>query len=209
MGIMRFSIDLPVLVSGIFVWHFLSTCAGDAVNCILGNANLIKKTAFPRAVLPLAMTLANLANFILSLGVMAVYLLLVRVDIGSFGWMLVALPTQFALCLGLALIISSLNVFFRDVEHLLGVVMMAWFFMTPVIYPASMVSDAFATRPLLLNLYYLNPMAGLVAVYRAAWLSSPMPSAVQLMFSFGISWAFLVIGWVAFQKLQTRVGDEM
>jgi lipopolysaccharide transport system permease protein len=211
LGLMRFPVHFPTLVIGIFVWQFHTLCAGDALHAILGNANLIKKTAFPRILLPGAMVGANLFNFLLSMGVLLVYLALARVL--YFGPQFPMLPllilTQTALCLGLALLLSSVNVFFRDTEHLFGMVMMAWFFMTPVLYPVGEVVQRFAGRPVLLTLYFLNPMAGLVSGYRRCLMGTTDIPWDMLVPSFAVAWLVAIIGFLVFRRVQYRFAEEL
>ncbi len=216
LSILRCAIDLQVLVVGIMCWNFLSMCTGDSLYAVLGNANMVKKSAFPRVVLPLSMVLANLVNFLLFLFVVCVYLLIMHFVSGLIvpGVALFALPlvivTQFALCLGVSLISSALNVYFRDVEHIQGIVMMAWFFMTPVIYPISLVTENHQLfGPTLQTLFFANPMTGLVSAYRAILLNSPWPSAGLLALSALSAWIVLFIGLRLFDKLQVRFADVM
>ncbi|MBN2129055.1 MAG: ABC transporter permease, partial [Sedimentisphaerales bacterium] len=170
LGVMRFEIRLPVLVTGIIVWQFLGMCLGDSLHAIVGNANLVTKAAFPRLILPLAMVLSNLINFLLSAAVLVVYLVIVRVSFGAVYWLPLIVLTQFALCLGTALILASANVFFRDTEHMLSIIMLAWFFLTPIIYPIQKVYERFPGTPAMIRLFFANPMTGLVTAYRAVFL---------------------------------------
>jgi ABC-2 type transport system permease protein len=208
-GIMKVPIPTPVLVSGIFVWQFLALCLGDSAFAIVGNANLIKKACFPRALLPLSIVLANFVNFLLSLLVMAGYLLLARQGMGSLGWLPVAMLAHVALCAGVSLGLCALNVYFRDVQHLTGIVTMAWFFLTPVVYEVSMITPLVTAHPRVGPLYFLNPMAGIVALYRAALLGSALPAPPLLGLSLGMALALLVAGVALFQKLQPGFADEL
>jgi len=186
---------------------------GDSLYAVLGNANMVKKSAFPRIVLPLSMVLANLVNFLLFMLVVCVYLLILHVVSGLAlpGLTLIALPlvvvTQFALCLGVSLIFSSLNVYFRDIEHIQGIILMAWFFLTPVIYPVSLVTERFG--PVLQTLFYANPMTGLVSAYRAILLNLPFPAAGLLALSALSAWIILLAGLRLFDKLQVRFADVL
>lgn len=205
---MKFPLPLPVLVTGIFVWQYLSMCLGDAPLAVIGNVNLVKRASFPRVLLPLAMTLANLVNFLLSLVVVAVVLVLQHVHPGPLWLLPVAVLAQFALCLGLACLLSALNVSFRDVQHVTGVVTTAWFFLTPVLYD---VVELTRSSPLagFMSLYFLNPMAGILALYRTALLGRPLPETAWLAESLIMA---LAIGWfgvTVFQRLQVRFADEL
>ncbi len=210
LGILKFAIDLHVLIVGILAWHYLSTCANDSLNAVMGNANLVRKTAFPRLILPLSMVLANTVNFLLSVVVLVVFFLLrgVAFDVPLL-WFPLILLTQVAFCLGLSCMVSAINVFFRDAEHLLGVVLMAWFFLTPVIYPIELVLEPGRLPPLLLYVYFVNPMTGIVSAYRSVFLGIPFPFFRTAMLSFAIAWAMLPLGVAFFQRMQVRFADEL
>jgi lipopolysaccharide transport system permease protein len=209
LGVLRIAIDLKVLVTGIVAWQFLAMCLGDSLYAILGNANLVTKSAFPRIILPLAMVKANLVNFLLSLVVVVAYLLAVRADIGAVYWLPLIVLTQAALCLGAALILSAANVFFRDTEHILSVAMLAWFFLTPVIYTVALVLENPKFPAWVRVAFFANPMTGIVTTYRMALLSAPNPGAPLLALSYGVAWLVLCAGLLVFQKAQVHFGDEL
>lgn len=209
--ILKFSASRPnyleFLIVGIVVWQFLSMCLNDSLSAILGNANLIKKTSFSRFILPLSMVVANLINFVLTLLVLVVYLLATRNPFGCIALLPVVILTQAALCLGLALLLSTANVFFRDTEHILGILTLAWFFLTPIFYPLSHQLDVLP--PDLTWLAFLNPMTGIVYAYRAVFTSEPLLAAGQLAVSFGVAWVVCALGIVIFQACEGRLSDEM
>jgi lipopolysaccharide transport system permease protein len=203
--IMRFTSNLPLLVVGIVVWQYLAMCLGDSLHTVIGNTNLIKKSAFPRIILPLAMTLANLVNLLLSLTVVFVYLIAVHSVFGSVVWLPLILLTHFALCLGVGLIVSSVNVYFRDTEHILTIAMLAWFFLTPVIYPISLMTEKFGSA--VQHLFFLNPMTGIITAYRSVLLSEPIPGGSMILVSFAVAWTIPLVGVAIFQKLQVKFAD--
>lgn len=207
--VMRFDIDLKVLVTGIIVWQFLAMCLGDSLHAILGNANLVTKASFPRIILPLAMVKANLANFLLSFIVVIVYLVLAGASFGALYWIPLVVLTQLALCTGVALLFSASNVFFRDTEHILSVVMLAWFFLTPVIYPIDRVLANPGFPAWVPVAFFMNPMTGIVTAYRVALLSVPNPGTLLLTLSFAAAWSILVVGVMLFQRTEVYFGDEL
>jgi lipopolysaccharide transport system permease protein len=209
-----FAFDLQVLVTGIIIWQFLTLSTNDSLSAIVGNANLVKKTAFPRFILPLATVLANLVNFMMSGLVLLAYLVIVHAPVQwqNLIWLPAVVLTQTALCLGLATLLSSLNVFFRDIEHLLGHAVMAWFFVTPILYPLSLPVELIQAKlpAFALPLYFLNPMAGLITAYRRILLGTdPGVSGWLVALSFAVAWTMLFIGVAVFQKTQSRFGDEL
>ncbi|MFU8781012.1 MAG: ABC transporter permease [Kiritimatiellia bacterium] len=203
---------LAFLVSGIVIWQFLGMCLNDSLQVILGNANLVKKTAFPRLILPISMVLANLVNFLLTLLVLIVYLLFSGMPMQGFYLIPVVLLCQVLLCLGLACILSTSNVFMRDTEHILGIGTLAWFFLSPVFYPIEMqlafMPEGFGWLP------FLNPMAGILYAYRTVMMGAKMPDiAVSpgwwLSVSVAVCLVVFAIGYVVFQKAQRAFGDVL
>ena len=209
MKIMRVPTSMTILVSGIFVWQYLAMCLGDSSFAIIGNANLVKKACFPRILLPLSIVLANFVNFLLSMLVMFVYLVVFEPHLGSLGLLPVAMLVHFALCAGVSLALCALNVFFRDVQHLTGIVTMAWFFLTPVVYDLSMIVPLTDKYPILGPLYFLNPMAGIISLYRTALVGDPLPAVSLLATSAAVAAVILVAGILIFQKMQPRFADEL
>jgi len=207
--VMRFSWDLRMLVTGIIAWQFLALCLGDSLHAVVGNANLVTKTAFPRIVLPLSTVCANLVNFLLSFVVLVVYLVVAGAPYSS-AWLLpLIVLTQFALCMGVALVFSCANVFFRDTEHVVSIVMLAWFFMTPVIYPVDLVLGHPGFPAWWQTLYFVNPMSGIVTAYRMALVGAENPGTILLCLSLVAAWLILVVGITIFQLQEWRFGDEL
>ena len=202
--LMRFSIELPVLLVGVIAWQFFVMCISDSVGAITGNTNLVKKTYFPRAILPLATVVANLVNFMLSIFVLIIVLIFFGIKI-KFILMLfpIIVVFQFFLCLGISFIISCSNVFFKDTEHLISVILMTWFFMTPIIYPISRVPERYC------SLYFLNPMASIITMYRYMFLGKSIPEVSTFYISFGITIIIFVLGWLIFSKYQKYFADEL
>lgn len=199
--LMRFSVELPVLLTGVIVWQFFSMCANDSINTITGSTNLVKKVYFPRIILPLAMVIANLINFLLSLGVLLIILLFLKTPISmALAWIPFIVLFQFIFCVGISLTLCTLNVFFRDIEHLMGVIMMTWFFLTPIIYPISKVPPEY------INLYFLNPMATLITFYRYSFLGKELP---QIGSSLIVIIVFFLAGIFIFTKYQKYFADEL
>ena len=203
-GILRFKIDIRVLLTGIIPWQFFVMCLSDSVNSVSGNTNLVKKTYFPRIILPFSMVIANLINYLFSLIVLFALLIFFKTN---FGFNLIFLPViillQTSFIVGLSLIISCSNVYFRDTEHIVGVLLLAWFFLTPIIYPLSMVPERFLAS------YLLNPMASIVTLYRAVFLGQALPGWQLLGLSLGISLIILIFGIWIFSKLEHYFADEL
>ena len=142
-------------------WFFLATAIPQGAVCIQTQSNLVQKIYFPRMVLPISTVVTAFVNMLLSeLVVFAVLLL------SGFGisYHIVALPivmmVQFMFVMGIVLIVSALTVYIRDLAHILDIVVMAWFYATPIVYPPEMLPEQF--RFLML----FNPMYGIIDGYR-------------------------------------------
>jgi ABC-type polysaccharide/polyol phosphate export permease len=207
--LMRFPMRLPHLLVGVMAWQFLSLCAGDAAGVVLGHASLVKKTWFPRVILPLSAVLGNLVHFGLSLVVLAVALPLLGAP-PRFGWLHLpwVIALQFLFCLGISLALSALNVFFRDVEHLVPIGLMSWFFVTPVIYSAEQVVGNPTLPSWVAPVFFANPMAALLAWYRHAFLGDPLPPVALWPGLLGAV-AVFVLGALLFSRLEPRFADEL
>ena len=178
---------LEYLVGGIIVWGFTAGAMNDALFCIVGNANLVKKVYFPRLILPLTTALASGVNFVLTFVPLVLYLALSGgLDLSHGLWIVPALVFQLALCTGICCLVGTFNVFFRDTQHIVGVGQLAWFFLTPVFYYPSMQLEAFPAPPALKCLVFLNPMTGVLAMYRRGLMGQELVPA---------EWAAAVPGW--------------
>lgn len=171
------NVPMAEIVIGVFAWQFTVNSVQSGLGSIEGNANLVKKVRFPRIILPLAATLANLINYLLSflvqIPIVLVLLALKGEGAGSWWWLLPAvLALHFIFNLGLALAMAAVNVRFRDAQHLVGVGLSAWFFVSPVMYNLELVRNMLGEAGFWSQLYLLNPMAMLVTAYRAAALEA-------------------------------------
>jgi len=202
--LMHFSMNLPSLFVGVIAWQFFVMCAGDSIGIITGSTNLVKKVYFPRVILPLAAVIANLANFLLSLLVLIIILLFFKVHLGLvLLWFPIVVLFQFVLSLGLSFLVSCSNVFFRDTEHIINVVLMVWFFMTPIVYPVTIVPKRF------LSLYFLNPMSVIITMYRHLFLGKALPHIGTFYISILLIFGIFMIGWSVFSRLQRYFADEL
>ncbi|MCX6758084.1 MAG: ABC transporter permease, partial [Candidatus Nealsonbacteria bacterium] len=168
--VFMFIVRIPVknyplfLFCGLLPWTFFSQSLISGTGSLTANRDLIKKSAFPREILPLSVILSNLINLILSLAILLPAILI----FANISWPLILLPFAILLhvifTVGIVLIASSLDIYYRDVSFIIQALTMAWFYLTPVIYPLSMVPQRFA------GLYAANPMAGITSLYRFALL---------------------------------------
>lgn len=216
------SLPFPLqLLSGILPWMFLTGALFESQASILANESIVKKIAVPSVVFPAASVASNLVHFVLALGVLFVFIAFSSVP---FGWEMVLLPAvillQTALMLALALILSSLNVFYRDVGSISEIVITMWFYLTPIIYPLQVARERLReTGDALYYLYLLNPMTPIVCAYRRVLYGSLLRSGGRelddrtLLLSLGASAVFtavlLVFAGMLFGRLSRRFADEL
>jgi lipopolysaccharide transport system permease protein len=202
---------MPVLLVGVIFWQFVVMCTSDAVHAVAGQANLVKKVYFPRVLMPFSMCLANFVNYLLSLAVLLVLVVVISMSTGfavdlAWLWLLpAALVLQFALVFGVALIVSALNVYFRDIEHITSVVLMALFFMSPILYEFDRVPKWISTW------YMLNPIASLATLMRRAFLGAGQPWPVEWTFVPSLALCLVVLGfglWL-FSRLEPHFADQL
>ena len=198
------------LLCGLLPWNFLSNGMSGSMGALIANSNLIKKVFFPREILVASNIASWVVSFLLELGVLAVVLVVV----GNFvlPWLvpalgLVIIQTMFVV--GLGLLLSVLNVYFRDVQHLIGIMLQIWFYATPIVYPISVVRDALDDHPGLFTLYKLNPMVRFVEAYRDCLYDLRFPALLDTLYLFGISAATLALGVFVFSKLEPKLAEEL
>jgi lipopolysaccharide transport system permease protein len=202
------------LLCGLLPWNFFSDGVSSSVNSIVGNANLIKKVYFPREVLPIASVLAQLVNFLLAFLLLFVALLIFRARFSPWLWMLpILILVQTCFTIGIALLLSTLNVFYRDTMIIINVIMLAWFFLTPIFYAAATLPTSYLVYGVEINvqrlLFILNPVASLINLYQDLLYFG---SRTQFDF-FGrtvvTALAVLVLGYWVFTRYTDRFGEEL
>jgi len=197
--------NYPVFVlCGILPWSFFSTALSYSTTSIAENANLIKKIYFPREIIPLAVIISRLVNFLLSLGLFFIFLLAFKIRLSySLAYLPLILAVQLIFILGLSLFFSSLNTFYHDVGFILQFILFGWFYITPIFYPVSMIPQKF------LPFYLLNPMATIVYSYRNVLFRGIPPDFTYLLISFFISIFCFLVGVHIFRRLEFRFAEVL
>ena len=192
----------PVFVyAALLPWTFFANAVGGSANSLVGSANLISKVYFPRLIIPLSSVGAGLVDFAIS-----AVILLVMMLVYGVGWsvnLLLAPALVLAViftALGVGTLLSALTVAYRDFRYVVPFLIQLWMFVTPVVYPASLVPEHWQW------LFYLNPMAGLIEGFRAAFLGRPF-DIVGLSISFTVAVAFFLAGILYFEKVERRFAD--
>lgn len=188
--------------SALLPWTYFSSALVNAGNSLLGNRDLITKVYFPRAILPASTVLSGLVDFLIAtlvlVGLMVYYE--VRPAWGLAVWPLAVL-TLVVLALGLGMLLSALNVRFRDVKYALPFGVQLLLFLTPIIYPSSIVPERFR------SLLALNPLTGIIEACRASLLPGHPIDWAMLGASIGITMVIFFLGALYFDRTQRSFAD--
>ena len=184
-------------------WFFFINSVQGGCNLIVGNSSLVTKVYFPREILSITHTLSGLCNTIFSYMIVFPLLIIFKIPMTiHLLWLPLILIGQTILNLGLSLIVSSVNVFFRDLEYLVSVGLMAMYFLTPVMYNITILPEKYQKI-----LMFLNPMVGYIILYRNIMYYGIMSRPLLLIYTLVYSVVVLFIGYFIFQKLQRKFAE--
>ncbi|MCX5803912.1 MAG: ABC transporter permease [Proteobacteria bacterium] len=192
------------LIAGLFPWQWFANSVNAAPRIFLGNASIIKKVNFPRNIIPFTQVFQDMIHFILAIPVVVLFLFLYH-KLPSFSWLYgipVLLIIQFLMTYGICLMISSTNLFFRDLERLTIIFTTMLFYFTPVIYPEKMVPVKY--KPLI----NLNPLAPLMISWRELFLNGTL-SPLYLAVSFGYAILAFILGFLIYRKLSWKFAEVL
>lgn len=204
----RYVIEVPIayfplfLLSGMLPWTFFSTSLAIATGSVADNSTLVRKVAFPRVILPVGAVASQFAQFAL------MYAVIIPAGAamgpGASQALLALVPLvllQLVFTLGLALLLSTAYVYFRDTRHLLDVALQILFWLTPIVYAASLVPAG------LQRLLWLNPMAAFVTAYHGVVVDRQWPSPALVAALAAVSFASAVAGFLVFARHQRRFAE--
>lgn len=200
-NIYRFDIrDFPIYyLSGALIFNFVSESTSFSLTSILGAAGLIKKVYIPKYIFPLEKCIFSFVNMLFSfIAVILVFLILGIAPHWSIALFPLPLIYSFVFSLGLGLVLSTLNVFFRDTGHLWGVFVTAWMYLTPIIYPISILPEW------MLYIVKINPLYYYVSYFRNVMIYGVVPSFTDNMVCITFSVIMLLIGLAVFKKNQDK-----
>ena len=192
------------LCAGVLTWGLFAEIVNRAQNTFVENANLLKKLSFPKLCLPIIVVANALLNFAIVFGLFTIFLLVSGNFPGSIYLALFpVLAIMVAFAIGLGIFLGVLNVFFRDVGQLFGIVLQFWFWATPIIYPVSILPE---TVRLLMS---YNPMATLIEAFQDILVGGRWPSWQNLLPVFILAVAMCVFGIRLFRKHVGEMVDEL
>ena len=189
-------------LTALLPWTYFSQAVTRAGGALVSNANLVSKIYFPRILLPLSTIIAPLVDFVLSLGLL--FGMLVYAGI-PFTWRFLTLPIFIFIAMisamGVSLVVSATNVKYRDVGHAIPFIMQIWMFVSPIVYPVSLVPEKWRF------IYGLNPMAGVIEGFRWAVLEQTAPDPMVMAASFLVFVVFLIVSLVYFRQMERQFAD--
>lgn len=198
-------------IVGAAIWNFFSEATSLSLTSVLSAAPLIKKVYVPKYIFPLEKCLFALINFIFSLVAVALVMAIRFGRISStFGATVLLFPLPVFYCLlfviGMSLILSAISVYFQDIIHLYSVILTLWMYLTPLIYPMSMIENAGSTflKNVALPIIQYNPMTQYIQYFREVVIYGTLPTIGQNVLCFAYGFITLVIGILVFNKLQKR-----
>jgi ABC-type polysaccharide/polyol phosphate export permease len=198
------------LLSGLASWLFFSTSLGAASRSMLDNATLIRKTRFPRQLVPLSAVATQLVTFAVMLGVLLALNVALIPDVRDTAWLALPLAAIFvAFVCGLAVAVAAANVLFRDVEHLIGSLLLPWFFLTPILYSFDQI-DAFERHDTLVAvLRWANPVTPPIEAIRAPLWEGTLPAAGDVLYLCVAAVVALALGAWVFIRADDRIAVEL
>ena len=186
-------------------WIFFSSSITVGASSVVAQKDLVKKIYFPRMVIPISYVTSCFVNMLLCFIVIFAVILFSGAGLNPVA--MLALPivmaVEYVMALGMAMLTSAITVYFRDLEHILGIVSMMWMYTTPIMYDKSIVPEK------LLPLFNLNPMTHVIECYRTVLYRKALPDLSTLLYAAGFGFGLLVVGCLVFNKLQRRFAEEL
>lgn len=185
-------------------WTYFTTAITQSAFTIIGNGDIIKKVYFPREILPISVVTSGAVNFVISTIIILAFVLFAGLGISKYILLYpVILLIQYILLLGISFIVSSVTVYFRDLEHIIGVILMAAFYGTPIVYKLEQLPEN------LQIIMKLNPMTHLINAYRDIFYYQQMPNLKILGIVLLLGLVLTVGGYFLFKKLQKGFAEQL
>lgn len=189
------------LLSGLLAWNFFAQTTNAAIQQTIWGGRLFKQIYLPRTSFVLAAVGTGLVNLILSLAPLSVIMVLIQVP---FSWALIVLPISILILsmftLGVSLFLSSFAMNFSDIKEMYQMALMAWMYLTPIIYPETILTEN--TRQFI---YYLNPMYHFIRLFRLPIYEARLPTLIEYLSATCISLLTLAVGWQLFNKKAQKI----
>lgn len=186
-------------------WMFFSSSIMGGSTSILSNQSMVTKIYFPREVLPISVVTGAFVNMLYCFIVVLAVVLVFSDHVNFVAWLYLPVIAiiEYILALGFALIAAAVTVYIRDLEHILGIVTMAWQFLTPVMYGIDMVPDEY------LFIFNLNPMSPIIVAYRDILYYGRIPHMETLISALVFGILFAILGFIVFGRLKRNFAEEL
>lgn len=204
--IMRIQIEnyTLFLISGLFPWQWFSNSVNSSVMVFVNNASLLKKVSFARESLVIATVTNDLFHFVVSIPIITVFVLFYGLT-PHISWLYgipLLIVIQFLITFGISLAFSSINLFFRDLERIVAILITLLFYFTPIFYSQEMIPERIR------SLLILNPLSGLTISWRNLFMRGTI-DPLELLISFAHSLIIMVIGYIIFKRLSWRFAEAL
>lgn len=186
-------------------WIFFSASITGGSLSILAQQDMVKKIYFPRQVLPIAYVTSSFVNMLFCFIIIFAALMVSGIGINFTALLFLPLimAVEYVLAMGIAMLSSALTVYFRDLEHILGIVTMAWQYLTPIMYPMDIVPEEF------IPIFYANPMTPIIVAYRDILYYKKIPEIGTLLHASILGIVILLLGNIVFTRLQRDFVEEL
>lgn len=189
---------------GLIPWNFFSTAISRSSFTMIENGNILKKVYFPREILPISVVTSEAVNFVISTIIILAFVLGTGMGL---TWYVIFYPVilviQYILLTGISLFVSSITVYFRDLQHFIGIALQLLFYATPIVYATNIIPESYQW------ILRLNPMTFIIDGYRSIFYYQQQPDFISLGITLLVSLILCVVGYLLFSKLQKRFAEEL
>ena len=193
------------MITGMIPWLFFDMSLRQGSGCVRYQGEMIKKIYFPREVLPISCVTSNFVNMLFCFIIVFAVLFIsgVGVSIKSLFFLPMVMMIEYVMALGFTLIVSAGTVYFKDLEHIVTVILMAWIYLTPILFSMEIIPES------VLWLFKCNPMTPIIEAYHDILYWKQMPAGNELLYSVVFAVVILIVGELAFIKLNDNFAEEL
>ena len=193
------------MITGMIPWLFFDMALRQGAGCVRYQGEMIKKIYFPREVLPVSCVTSNFVNMLFCFIIVFAVLFIsgVGVSVKALFFLPMVMMIEYVMALGFTLIVSAGTVYFKDLEHIVTVILMAWIYLTPILFSIEVIPES------VLWLFKCNPMTPIIEAYHDILYWKQMPAGNELLYSVVFAIVILIVGEVAFIKLNDNFAEEL
>ena|SRR3989338_4186661 len=199
------SLGVPYIIFlsvALLPWNLFVSSLSSSAGVLVNNSSLITKIYFPREILVYATIIAKIVDFLYSCIVLVMFLIIYKISIhSSIMWVPLIFLIQMIFTIGLSLIAATFNLFYRDIQYVLNLILMLWMYLTPVMYPVEILPEKYRF------VFSLNPMSVIVNAYRQVILGGGSPNLQSLSIALVMSLAIFVVGFYFFKRMEGKFAD--